>query len=248
MRPEDTVSPPTSTVTIPSHVTVAEGADPFYADLARCVADSSRTDFGELDVHRDGSPTDAGQSSLDEAVTAAPDALARCHEVLGSHGAVRREAVRLFPGSISIPEVTVSMLVPESWESTVDDLTPIVTGPQEAISLATFSMRSGGEECAHVPVNALEDMAPDDVFIQILNGTGSEELPPTFAGRVDQLPQGEHIECLASPEREDIGSLLWAPFTENGHGLYILVALGAEVTREQLHLAERVLDSIEIIE
>jgi hypothetical protein len=60
-----------------------------------------------------------------------------------------------------------SIRYPAAWERSMQSLTPGLTDPREIVSVGSYHMRPGGELCAHLPVNALEDLSPADAFLTV---------------------------------------------------------------------------------
>jgi hypothetical protein len=60
-----------------------------------------------------------------------------------------------------------SIRYPAAWERSIQSLTPGLTDPREIVSVGSYHMRPGGELCAHLPVNALEDLGPEDAFLTV---------------------------------------------------------------------------------
>jgi hypothetical protein len=58
-----------------------------------------------------------------------------------------------------IPEAALAVMYPSSWARSTDPLMPNLVDPSELVALSTFPARPGGENRAHMPENAIEDMA-----------------------------------------------------------------------------------------
>jgi len=105
---------------------------------------------------------------------------------------------------------------PSDWYRSEERLTPDLADPKEILSLGTYPLRQGGDRCAHYPVNALEDLGPDDAFISVL-----ERAPPYPAAGYP-----------ARPARSDGRLDKWVSFSDNGRAFYLLVALGEAASEE----------------
>ncbi|MEX1124816.1 MAG: kelch repeat-containing protein, partial [Acidimicrobiia bacterium] len=243
-------SPQTTTTTIPVTTTsvtvdtIPVVEEVFYTAVLQCLADETGNDFGPVTVDEDGLLTTRGRRALDAAAAGYPRPYRACYEItIGLGGSLQSQ-------SFALNEGTASILVPSGWNSTTDDLTPNVGDPWERISIGTYPLVptvEGGDSCA---LQALEDLSPDDVFIQILERSGSalgfEPRAPTFAGRLTGLDEGDYWECLTPDERSDLGTLRWLSFEIDGRGFYALVALGSETGEDELHTVELILDRIVI--
>jgi len=218
--------------------------EPFYTAALQCLADQTGSDFGTVTIDEEGSLTTQGQRALDAAASGYPRPYQACYEeTSGLAGSLQGQTFALDEGEASI-------LVPVGWISTTDDLTPNVGDPEERISIGTYPLREGGDQCAQVPVRALEDLAPDDVFVQVLERSGTASAsprPPTFAGRLTALEEGSDFwECVTPEERSDFGTLMFLDFEHDGHQFYVLLALGSETGEDELHIVELMLDRIVI--
>jgi len=243
-------APQTTTTTLPATTTsvtedtVPVGEEPFYTAVLGCVADQTGNDFGPVTVDEDGSLTARGRGALDGAASGYPGPYQECfEEATGLSGSLVNQTFALFEGEASIP-------LPDGWISTTDDLTPNVGDPEERITISTYPAAAGGDTCAQVPVQALDDLDPNDLFLQVLERSGpasATRRPPTFAGLIGQIDEGTDLwECMSSDQRSDLGSLQFLDFEHEGRQFYVLLALGSETGEDDLHLVELILDSIVI--
>ena len=242
-------SPQTTTTTLPvtttsvTEDTIPVEEEPFYTAVLGCVADETGYDFGPVTVDEDGSLTSRGRKALDGAASGYPGPYQACfEETTGLSGSLANQTFALSEGEASI-------LVPDGWISTTDDLTPNIGDPWDRISIGTYPMEpmvADGDSCA---LRALVDLSPNDVFIQILERDGSASAaprPPTYAGRLSGLDDGDFWECMSPEERSDLGVLRFLDFGHEGRQFYVLLALGSETGADELHAAELILDRIVI--
>jgi hypothetical protein len=132
---------------------------------------------------------------------------------------------------------------PSDWYRAEERLTPDLADPKEVLSLGTYPLRQGGDRCAHYPVNALEDLGPDDAFISVL-----ERAPPYPAAGYPARPSrfelptdtGTNGFCVLSDGRLDE----WVSFSDNGRAFYLLVALGEAASEETKTELLKVLNSL----
>jgi hypothetical protein len=142
-----------------------------------------------------------------------------------------------------------SILYPAAWERSMQSLTPGLTDPREIVSVGSYHMRPGGELCAHLPVNALEDLSPADAFLTI-----QERAQPHLADyppRPTQFDLGKPTEgfdgelCVREPGDLD---QWWLPFRDGSRAFYALVALGTSASKETRQQVTQTLNSFHIDE
>ena len=236
--------PQTTTTTLPATTTsilehpVPVSEEPFYTALLQCVANRYGTGFGPVMANKHGQVTAEGQAAIDRAAGTG-ESFSKCF----ADESMRNQSFDLEDGEGSI-------LLPPDWVRTTDDLTPNFGDPDERISMGTFPLFPMTEDSDSCALQALVDLSPDDVFIQILERSGPAESfeprPPTFAGRLSGVDENDYWECLSPAERSDIGALRWLSFETGGRGFYALVALGSEIGDDQRHTVERILDSFNV--
>lgn len=145
---------------------------------------------------------------------------------------------------------------PATWYVAGHDLTP-GAGLMYRLAVASYPLPAGGGGgCGHLPIAALNRMSPTDAFIHLeergpvsATADGFGERPDSFASLLDGIDEATDAwECIASEQRDDIGVLRWIDFRDHGRGFYLLVAIGAEASTDDLAVASRVLDSLVISE
>ncbi|MGH3012065.1 MAG: hypothetical protein ACRDMY_09535 [Gaiellaceae bacterium] len=159
------------------------------------------------------------------------------------------EALEWTTNKISEAGVTVSY--PSGWVRSAEPLLPGLSDPRELVALSTFDARPGGENCAHMPENAIADMGPTEALIVIeerLGGpTGSSTLAdyperPGHFGASNGYPS-EAVDCLDRP-KEFFDRFI--PFRDSGRRFYAYVAFGSETSPAIRSQAWKILDRLEI--
>jgi hypothetical protein len=104
-----------------------------------------------------------------------------------------------------IPEAALAVMYPSSWARSTDPLMPNLVDPSELVALSTFPARPGGENRAHMPENAIEDMGPTDALVVIQERLGGPEDGTVAAGDYPRRPAqfgpgtgypSEAVHCL----------------------------------------------------
>jgi hypothetical protein len=136
---------------------------------------------------------------------------------------------------------------PSDWYRAHKRLTPHLLDPLEVLAVATYPLRSGGDRCAHQPVNALEDLGPSDAFIALYERADPELARyPKRPGRLSGLLEGIADSgrfCVPDSDRLDT----WVPFSDGDRAFYLLVAVGRAAAAETRSQVEAILDSFRII-
>jgi hypothetical protein len=151
-----------------------------------------------------------------------------------------------------IPEAGVAVSFPSGWERSRTALMPSLADPRELVTLGTFEPPPGGENCAHMPENAIEEMDPADGLIVIEERLGdSEDGSDTFEGYPERPEhfgpnhgyRSEAVDCLDQPKTFFDRFI---PFRDSGRRFYAYIALGSEVSPAVRDEAWTILDSLEI--
>jgi hypothetical protein len=141
---------------------------------------------------------------------------------------------------------SIEIELPGGWLLAESSLTPFLGGPIEVFSAGTFALQVGGDQCAHVPERAMEDLGPRDAFLTLQETTASSASfsvrPASFGPLLEGITPGDAYECITEDERGDVGTLLWHPFRVGDHGFYLLVVLGTEVNS---HLRQQTIDLLD---
>ena len=66
-----------------------------------------------------------------------------------------------------VPDAGLTISFPSSWKRATGQLMPMLADPRELVALGTSELRPGGENCAHMPENAVEEMGPTDAFVVV---------------------------------------------------------------------------------
>ena len=139
-------------------------------------------------------------------------------------------------------ELGFAVRYPADWHRAEERLTPTLADPREVLSLGTYPLRPGGDRCAHMPVRALEDFGPTDVFISIQERKtpGPGEFQPRGVFKAPMSLRSGAF-CVPDPERADD----WLFFSDNGRGFYAIVAMGTEASPETRQELVEVLNSLQ---
>jgi hypothetical protein len=102
----------------------------------------------------------------------------------------------------------------------------------DSVTVATMPPRPGGQNCAHMPENALRDLGSGDVLISVFftGPTGDESAPTRIDATTFLVVNGltDAAECADRPNLE----IHWGYFNLGGEGVYVLAAFGARVGEE----------------
>ena len=149
------------------------------------------------------------------------------------------------------PEARLTVSHPPDWLPAPERLMPGLSDPRELVALSTFDARRGGENCAHMPENAIEDMGPTDALVvveerlaEVEGGLPSDYPPrPSHFGASDGGYPSEAVDCL-DRRKEFFDRLI--PFSDAGRSFYAYVAFGPETPSAVRTEAWAILDRLEI--
>jgi hypothetical protein len=151
-----------------------------------------------------------------------------------------------------ISEAGVTVSYPSGWMRSAEPLLPGLVDPRELVALSTFDARPSGENCVHMPENAIEDMGPKDALVVI------EERLPNFedgSGTLADYPErpehfgsssgytSEAVDCLDRP-KEFFDRLI--SFRDSGRRFYAYIAFGSETPDAIRAQGWTILDRLEI--
>ena len=122
----------------------------------------------------------------------------------------------------------------------------------EMLALATYRLRSGGDRCPHIPVNALNDLGPRDALLYVQEPEYVEGLPSRhgsshvgFSTEADYLYETSIFRCV--DEAQDF-RYAFVPFGERGRNFFALLALGLEAPSSTRRDLLRSFDSLRILD
>lgn len=133
-----------------------------------------------------------------------------------------------------ISEAGLTVSYPSAWTRSAEPLMPGLADPRELVALSTFPFRAGGENCAHLPENAIEDMGAGDALIVVQERVGDLEGSEATLRDYPERPEhfgpsngyrSEAAECL---DRRKAFFDRFIPFSESGRRFYAYVAFGAD--------------------
>ncbi len=110
------------------------------------------------------------------------------------------------------------------------------------ISLGTFPLRPGAEDCPAIPENALEDMGADDALLTLFVGGGRGDPPGTIFG--SGFPPTGDFGFAACIDRGDTLDLRWGESWDHGRPFYVQVAFGPDVSEETRREAYAILNGL----
>jgi hypothetical protein len=147
-------------------------------------------------------------------------------------------------------ELGYSVRYPAVWRRVAEPLMPLLSDPTEILALATFDAAHGGDNCAHMPENALEAMGPQDALLVLEERHGGPETGggtladyperPAHFGPNDGYPS-EASECLDRP-KQFFDRLI--PFRDQQRRFYAYVAFGKQASDKTRQEAWMILDSL----
>lgn len=140
---------------------------------------------------------------------------------------------------------------PSDWFIARQSLTPALTNPREILSLGTYhELYPADHNCAHVPVNALEHLGPDDAFVSV-----QERRPPLLDRHTPPRPRpfgpktgsdGVHTDLTACLSMQPPASFRWIHFAANHREFYAIVVIGTTASAQRRADTYRILDMIRI--
>lgn len=154
--------------------------------------------------------------------------------------------------SYEISEAGVTISYPPGWMRSTETLMPGLADPRELVSLGTFDPPPGGENCAHMPENAIEKMKPADSVIVIEERVGDTEDGSGTLADYPERPEhfgpgdgyrSEAVDCLDEPKAFFDRFI---PFRDSGRRFYAYIALGSDVPPAVREEAWTILDRLEI--
>jgi hypothetical protein len=133
-----------------------------------------------------------------------------------------------------IADAGLTVSYPSTWTRSADPLMPGLADPRELVALSTSPVRAGGDNCAHMPENAIEDMRTTDALVVIEERIGDLESAAATLRDYPERPEhfgpsngypSEAVDCL---DRRKAFFDRFIPFSESGRRFYAYVAFGAD--------------------
>jgi hypothetical protein len=136
----------------------------------------------------------------------------------------------------------VTISYPPGWNAATSTLTPELVNPVQAVAVGTYSLRAG--TCGGIPKLVLNDLGPTDAFVSayVYLTPPSPDLPGRPSHFTPDLNWGTNILCANAPN----GSVRDLTFQENSREVWVLLALGNQVSPQRQSEAYQVLDSLVI--
>ena len=149
-----------------------------------------------------------------------------------------------------IPKAGLTVSYPSSWTRSTDPLMPSLADPRELVALSTFPARAGGDNCAHMPENAVEDMGPADALVVVEERLGDFETggPADYPARPEHFGPSngypsEAVDCL---DRRKAFFDRFIPFSDSGRRFYAYVAYGPDAPPAIRTQAWSILDRLDV--
>jgi hypothetical protein len=149
-----------------------------------------------------------------------------------------------------IPDAGISVSYPSEWLRSDERLMLALADPRELVAVSTFAARRGGDNCAHMPENAIEGMGPTDALVVLEERLAHFEAgtPSDYPARPERFGSGdsypsEAVDCLDRP-KEFFDRFI--PFRDSGRRFYAYVAFGTETPPAIRAEAWSILDRLEI--
>lgn len=139
-----------------------------------------------------------------------------------------------------LDEHKVTVYYPLDWLRAEEPLVSGVEGVQEILSVGTFAMTPGVEECEDLPGRAMESMEPADALVtlqEVSTGEGFVPRPSDFGTTEGDTPDA--VDCLRNADQL---SLEMFTFSEEGRHFRAYVAFGLEAPEDARDSAWQVLE------
>ena len=110
---------------------------------------------------------------------------------------------------------------------------PGLADPRELVALSTFPFRAGGENCAHLPENAIEDMGAGMLSSSSRSASVTSKAPRPPSGIIQSDPSTSARATAIAARRRSAWtgarhSSTALSFSESGRRFYAYVAFGAD--------------------
>ncbi len=118
----------------------------------------------------------------------------------------------------------LTLYYPEGWNRSSETLTPNLDQPMELVSLGTYQLSPGGEDCVQIPERAIESLGPTDAFITLQeasSGANFPARPARFSAEDGEV--SEAVDCLDNAE--DVFFRMFR-FSDEGRNFYAYAAIG----------------------
>lgn len=153
---------------------------------------------------------------------------------------------------VELVDSSMVLTYPADWRLAEENLTPNLANPREVFSVGSFTLASGGPNCAQAPTQALQDMKKTDVFVTVQERTDASTLSgfdpwPDHFGPTPGSSENVFYDCLDPHERQDLSAIHWISFEENVRYFHVLVAIGQDADPEDIAAVWKTLDRLVIL-
>jgi hypothetical protein len=166
-------------------------------------------------------------------------------------GVLQKERLRSLSGVRDDQEVfseevlddhKLTVYYPESWHRASETLTPQLDQPTELLSLGTYPLTPGGDDCVQIPERAIESLGPTDAFVTLQESSSAKGFP----GRPNSFSAegGEETEAAGCLDNaEDIFFRMFR-FTDEGRSFIAYVAIGDSASAQTRNEVWQVLNAL----
>jgi hypothetical protein len=136
----------------------------------------------------------------------------------------------------------LTVYYPEGWNRASESLTPNLDQPKEVLSLGTFQLRPGGEDCAQIPERAIESLGSTDAFITLQESAAGSDFPrrpKSFSAKDGEVP--DSADCLNNAEDVLFRMLR---FRDEGRSFIVYVAIGDSTSAQTRNEVWQILNAL----
>jgi hypothetical protein len=141
-----------------------------------------------------------------------------------------------------LDEQNVAVYYPEGWNRSPETLTPHLDQAKELLSLGTYELSPGGDDCAEVPERAIENLGPTDAFITLQEASSIADFPPrpsSFTAEDGEVAGS--AGCLDNAE--DISFLMFR-FEDEGRSFIVYTAIGNSASAQTRSEVWQIVDAL----
>ena len=136
----------------------------------------------------------------------------------------------------------LTVYYPEGWNRAPETLTPNLDQPMELVSLGTYQLGPGGEDCVQIPERAIESLGPTDALITVQEASSGAKFPArptTFSAEDGEV--SEAVDCLDNAE--DVFFRMFR-FRDEGRNFYAYAAIGNSASPQTRREVWQILNAV----